>query len=74
VTTDSYQERLAFAVAGTVLGVTVESYDRDGRQRAVDAILHYPDGRKAALEVTATARTARRPSSITSGSAAIPAP
>ena len=50
----SYQERLAFAVAGTVLGVTVEPYDRVGRQRAVDAILHYADGRKAALEVSAT--------------------
>jgi hypothetical protein len=54
VTTDSYHERLAFAVAGTVLRVTVEPYDRDGRQRAVDAILHYADDRKAALEVSAT--------------------
>jgi len=54
VTTDSYHERLAFTVAGTVLGVTVEPYDRDGRQRAVDAILHYADGRKAALEISAT--------------------
>ena len=50
----SYQERLAFAVTGTLLGVTVEPYDRDGRQRAVDAILHYPDGRTAALEVSST--------------------
>lgn len=54
VTTDSYHERLAFAVAGAVLGVSVEPYDRDGRQRAVDAILRYADGRKAALEVSAT--------------------
>jgi hypothetical protein len=54
VTTDSYHERLAFAVAGVVLGVTVEWYDRCGRQRAVDAILHYADGRTAALEVSAT--------------------
>lgn len=54
MTTDSYHERLALAVAGAVLGVTVEPYDRDGRQRAVDAILHYADGRKAALEVSAT--------------------
>ena len=37
-----------------MLGVTVEPYDRDGRQRAVDAILHYANGRKAALEVSAT--------------------
>ena len=54
MTADSYHERLAFAVAGSVLGVTVEPYDRNGRQRAVDAILHYADGRKAALEVSAT--------------------
>ncbi len=53
-TTDSYHEKLAFAVTGAVLGATVEPYDRDGRQRAVDAILHYADGRKAALEVSAT--------------------
>jgi len=50
----SYQERLAFAVTATVLGVKVEPYDRAGRQRAVDAILHYPDGRTAALEVSST--------------------
>ncbi len=53
MSTDSYHEKLAFAVAGAVLGVTVEPYDRDGRQRAVDAILHYSDSRKAALEVSA---------------------
>jgi hypothetical protein len=50
----SYQERLAFAVTGTVLGVTVEPYDRNGRQRAVDAILHYSDDRTAVLEVSST--------------------
>jgi len=50
----SYQERLAFAVTGTVMGVTVEPYDRNGRQRAVDAILHYSDDRTAALEVSST--------------------
>jgi hypothetical protein len=49
---ESYHERLAFAVVGAVLDVTVEPYDRNGRQRAVDAILHYADGRKAALEVS----------------------
>jgi hypothetical protein len=54
VTEDSYHERLAFAVAAAVLGVDVEPYDRSGRQRAVDAVLHYPGDRKAALEVTAT--------------------
>jgi len=54
VTTDNYHERLAFAVVAAVLGVTVEHYDREGRQRAVDAILHYADGREAALEVSAT--------------------
>jgi len=47
---ESYHERLAFAVVETVLGVTIEPHDRNGRQRAVDAILHYADDRKAALE------------------------
>ena len=61
VTADSYHERLAFAVAGAVLGVTVDPYDRDGRQRAVDAILHYSDGRKAALEVSATGPDSETP-------------
>jgi hypothetical protein len=61
VVTDSYHERLAFAVAGAVLGVTVEPYDRDGRQRAVDAILHYADGREAALEVSATGPDSEAP-------------
>jgi hypothetical protein len=46
------EERFAFAVAGSVLPVTVEPYDRCGRQHAVDAILHHPDGRTAALEVS----------------------
>jgi len=46
------EERFAFAVAGQVLGATVEPYDIRGRQRAVDAIVHYPDGRAAALEVS----------------------
>jgi hypothetical protein len=55
VTQDTtYQERLAFAVTATVLGVTVEPYGRDGRQRAVDAILPYSGGRTAALEVSST--------------------
>jgi len=46
------EERFAFAVAGEVLGATVEPHDIGGRQRAVDAIAHYPDGRAAALEVS----------------------
>jgi hypothetical protein len=46
------EERFAFAVVGSVLPMTVEPYDRCGRQRAVDAILHHPDGRTAALEVS----------------------
>jgi hypothetical protein len=46
------EERFAFAVVGSVLPVTIEPYDRYGRQRAVDAILHHTDGRTAALEVS----------------------
>lgn len=46
------EERFAFAVVARVLAVTVEPYDVRGRQAAVDAILHYPDGRTAALEVS----------------------
>lgn len=54
MTETSYHERLAFAVAKAVLGVDVEPYDRNGRQRAVDAVLHCPGNEKAALEVTCT--------------------
>jgi hypothetical protein len=61
VTEDSYHERLAFAVAETVLGVKVEPYDRNGRQRAVDAVLHYTGDRRAALEVTAIGPEAEAP-------------
>jgi len=46
------EERFAFAVVRSVLPVTVEPYDRWGRQRGVDAILHHLDGRTAALEVS----------------------
>ena len=46
-------ETFARAVVGHVLGVSVEEYDINGRQAAVDALLHYPDGRPtAALEVS----------------------
>lgn len=46
------EERFAFAVAERVLAATVEPYDIRGRQRAVDASVHYSDGRVAALEVS----------------------
>ena len=46
------EERFAFAVVARVLGATVEPNDIGGRQGAVNAILHYPDGRTAALEVS----------------------
>lgn len=46
------EERFAFAVVGKVLVATVEPFDVCGRQGAVDAILHYPGGRTAALEVS----------------------
>ena len=45
-------ERFAFAVVARVLAATVEPYDVRGRQGAIDAILHHPDGRTAALEVS----------------------
>jgi hypothetical protein len=46
------EERLAFALARRVLAATVDPYDVDGRQRAVDAMVYYQDGRTAALEVS----------------------
>lgn len=45
-------EQFAFNVVGRVLGVEVEHFDTGGRQGAVDGILHYPDGHRAALEVS----------------------
>jgi hypothetical protein len=45
-------ERFAFEVARRVLTATIEPWDIGGRQRAVDAMVHYPDGRAAALEVS----------------------
>lgn len=63
----SYQERLAFAVASTVLSVEVEQYDRDGRQGTVDAILHYAAGRRR-WRSRPLARMMRHPSSTTSHS------
>jgi hypothetical protein len=49
---DRPDEKLAFAVVGEVLGVTVEEYDTAGRQNAIDALLHYSSGQIAALEVS----------------------
>ncbi|WP_156757007.1 hypothetical protein [Actinokineospora pegani] len=49
---DRPDEQFALAVVGRVLGLSVEEYDVDGRQGAVDALLHYPDGRVAALEIS----------------------
>ena len=48
----SEQERFACVVAERVTGAVAKEWDADGRQGAVDAILTYPDGRKAAFEVT----------------------
>jgi len=46
------EETFAFAVVARVLGVDVVLYDTGARQRAVDGIVTYRDGRRAALEVT----------------------
>lgn len=54
-------ERLACEVAERVLGATAEAHDIDGRQGAVEAFLHYPDGRQAAFEVT---RIAAEPAAL----------
>ncbi|GLP83576.1 hypothetical protein [Mycobacterium antarcticum] len=48
----SNQERFACAVAERITGAVAEEWDVDGRQGAFDAILTYPDGRRAAFEVT----------------------
>ncbi len=45
-------ERRAFEVVRRVLSADVAHYDTGGRQGAVDALITYPDGRRAALEVT----------------------
>lgn len=39
-------------IAERCLGVTAEPWDIDGKTGAVDALLHYPDGRVAAFEIT----------------------
>jgi hypothetical protein len=52
VSQERSEERFAFAVVARVSAVTVEPYDVHGRQGAVDALLRYPHGRTAALEVS----------------------
>jgi hypothetical protein len=52
MSTERPDEQFARAVVGRVLGVSVEEYDTGGRQNAIDARLHYPDGHIAALEVS----------------------
>lgn len=52
VTRVRMDEETAFEIVRRVLGVTVEPFDLDGRQKAVDALLHFPDGREGALEVS----------------------
>src|SRR6185369_4405865 len=51
----SEEERAACLVAERCLGVTAEAWDVGGRVGAVDAMLHFPDGRTGALEVTTVA-------------------
>lgn len=46
------QEREACLIAERTLGAVAEAWDVGGRQRAVDAMLTLPDGRRAAFEVT----------------------
>jgi hypothetical protein len=45
-------EQFAFEVVRQVLDATVEEYDVGSRQSAVDGLIHYSDGRTAALEVS----------------------
>jgi hypothetical protein len=52
VSQERREERFAFDVVRRILATTVEPYDIGGRQGAVDAILHQPDGSMAALEVS----------------------
>jgi hypothetical protein len=45
-------EQFALEVVRRVLHVDVEEYDIGPRQAAVDALIHYPDGRSGAIEVS----------------------
>lgn len=53
-------EAAAFMYVHAIVGARLEEYDHSGRQGAVDALLHYPDGRIASLEVTSTAADGQR--------------
>jgi hypothetical protein len=53
-------EAAAFHYVPLLTGTRLEHWDTDGRQGAVDALLHYPDGRVASLEVTSAAAEGRR--------------
>jgi hypothetical protein len=53
-------EAAAFHYVPAILGVMLEEFDHSGRQGAVDALLHYPNGLIAALEVTSAAADGRR--------------
>lgn len=53
-------EVAAFHYVPKILGVELEEFDKDGRQSAVDALLHYEDGHVAALEVTSGAAPGKR--------------
>ncbi|NAS24511.1 hypothetical protein GT755_22825 [Herbidospora sp. NEAU-GS84] len=46
------EEVFALQVVSRVLGVEVEAYDLKGRQSAVDGLIHFSDGRTAALEIS----------------------
>jgi hypothetical protein len=54
----SQDEKFAFAVVESVLGVHVEPKDVDGAPGVIDAELRYAAGRRAALEVSSIGPTA----------------
>src|SRR6478672_109062 len=54
------EETMARQVVSESLGVRVEPYDCNSRPRMVDAIFAYPDGRRAALEITSDEHEAAR--------------
>lgn len=53
-------ETAAFKLVPMYSGAVLEYYDHSGRQGVVDALLHFPDGRIAALEVTSAAAPGQR--------------
>lgn len=53
-------EIVAFELVRRYSGARLEHYDHSGRQGVVDALLHFPDGRTAALEVTSAAAPGQR--------------